>query len=215
MNKVPGYSSDEWLAESRKIREEYRDRVPKIPVTVRMNQIINDVPFGDGVILAHVDTSSGQLDIDIGHLESPDLTVTLNYDTAKAILIDGDARGSHERLPWANRKVDGDHHQDARLAAGAAGSSSDPGAAELVKRIQAITVAITTSRQPFAPGSEAHIETGGDAASGWGSLGRLRPPSSKRRYRRHVDDENIAPSAGDYLNRRVDHEMVPCVGTYR
>jgi SCP-2 sterol transfer family len=139
LNQYP-FLSDEWLAESQKIRAEYRDRVPKIPATVRMNQIINEVPFGDGVIRAHVDTSSGQLEIDIGHLESPDLTVTLNYDTAKAILIDGDAQAAMNAFLGGRIKVDGDITKMLALQAGAAGSSSDPGAAELVKRIQAITL---------------------------------------------------------------------------
>jgi hypothetical protein len=139
LNQFP-FLSDEWLAESRKIREEYRDRVPKMPVTVRMNQIIKEVPFGDGVIHAHVDTSSGQLDIDTGHLEAPDLTVTLNYDTAKAILIDGDAGAAMNAFLGGRIKVDGDITKMLALQSGAAGSSSDLGAAELVKRIQAITI---------------------------------------------------------------------------
>ena len=139
MNQYP-FLSDEWLAESRKIREEYRDRVPKIPATVRMNQIISEVPFGDGVIHAHVDTSSGQLDIETGHLESPDLTVTMSYETAKAILIDGDTQAAMNAFLGGRIKVDGDITKMLALQAGAAGSSSDPGAAELVRRIQAITV---------------------------------------------------------------------------
>jgi len=139
LNQYP-FLSDEWLAESRKIREEYTDRVPKIPVTVRMNQIISEVPFGDGVIHAHVDTSSGQLDIETGHLESPDLTVTMSYETAKAILIDGDTQAAMNAFLGGRIKVDGDITKMLALQAGAAGSSSDPGAAELVRRIQAITV---------------------------------------------------------------------------
>lgn len=134
------FLSDEWLAESRKIREEYRDRVPQIPVTVRMNQIINEVPFGEGIIRAHVDTSSGQLEIDTGHLESPDLTVSLNYETAKAILIDGDPQAAMNAFLGGRIKVDGDITKLIGLQAGAAGRSSDPGASELVRRIQAITV---------------------------------------------------------------------------
>jgi SCP-2 sterol transfer family len=139
LNQYP-FLSDEWLAESRKIREEYRDRIPKIPVTVRMNQNINDVPFGDGVIRAHVDTSSGQLDIDVGHLESPDLTVTLSYDTAKSILIDGDTQAAMNAFLGGRIKVDGDITKMLALQAGAAGGSSDPGAAEMVRRIQAMTL---------------------------------------------------------------------------
>ena len=139
LNQFP-FLSDEWLAESRKIREEYTDRVPKIPVTVRMNQIISEVPFGDGVIHAHVDTSSGQLDIETGHLESPDLTVTMSYETAKAILIDGDTQAAMNAFLGGRIKVDGDITKMLALQAGAAGSSSDPGAGELVRRIQAITL---------------------------------------------------------------------------
>jgi SCP-2 sterol transfer family len=139
LNQYP-FLSDEWLAESRKIREEFRDQAPKIPVTVRMNQIINEVPFGDGVINAHVDTSSGQLEVDIGHLESPDLTVTLAYETAKAILIDGDAQAAMTAFLGGRIKVDGDITKMIALQGGVAGSSSDPGGAELVRRIQAITI---------------------------------------------------------------------------
>jgi SCP-2 sterol transfer family len=134
------FLSDEWLAESRKIREEYRDRVPRIPVTVRMNQIINEVPFGDGVIHAYVDTSSGQLDIETGQLESPDLTVSLNYETAKSILIDGDMQAAMNAFLGGRIKVDGDITKLLALQAGAAGGSPDAGAAELVGRIQAITL---------------------------------------------------------------------------
>jgi putative sterol carrier protein len=68
------------------------------------------------------------------------LTVTLNYDTAKAILIDGDAQAAMNAFLGGRIKVDGDITKMLALQAGAAGSSSDPGAAELVKRIQAITL---------------------------------------------------------------------------
>ena len=134
------FLSDEWLAESRKLREEYMQRVPQVPVSVRMNQIIKEVPFGDGVIHAHVDTSSGQLDIDTGHLESPDLTVTLSYETAKAILIDGDTQAAMNAFLGGRIKVDGDITKMLALQSGAAASSSDAGAVELVQRIQAMTV---------------------------------------------------------------------------
>jgi len=134
------FLSDEWLEESRRIREEYKDRVPQIPVSVRMNQIINDVPFGPGVIRAYVDTSSGQLDIETGELPTPDLTVTLNYDTAKAILVDGDSQAAMNAFLGGRIKVDGDITKLLALQSGAAGGSSNSGAADLVKRIQAITI---------------------------------------------------------------------------
>src|SRR6201999_347461 len=44
------FLSDDWLVEARRIRAEFRGKAPEIPVSVRMNQIIQDVPFGDGTI---------------------------------------------------------------------------------------------------------------------------------------------------------------------
>jgi putative sterol carrier protein len=133
------FLSDEWVAESRRIREEYKDQIPEIPVSVRMNQVVNEVPFGDGVIHAHVDTSSGQLEVEPGHLEAPDLTVTLTYATAKSILVDGDAQAAMNAFLGGRIKVDGDITKMIALQTAGASSASNPRAVEMVKRIQAMT----------------------------------------------------------------------------
>jgi SCP-2 sterol transfer family len=130
------FLSDEWLAEARKIRAEFKGRTPQVPVGVRMNQIIHDVPFGDGTINAHIDTSSGELEMETGHLEKPDLTITIDYDTAKAILVDGDAQSAMQAFLGGKIKVDGDITK--MMALGGA-SGGDPAAAELARRLQAIT----------------------------------------------------------------------------
>jgi hypothetical protein len=83
------FLSDDWLAAARKIREEFGALEEGVPDNVRMNQVITEVPFGTGTINAHVDTSSGSLEMDIGHLEQADVTVTLDYATAKAVFVDG------------------------------------------------------------------------------------------------------------------------------
>jgi len=134
------FLSDEWLEEARKIRAEYHDRTPQIPVSVRMNQVIQDVPFGDGVIHAHVDTSSGDLEMEMGHLESPDLTVTLSYYTAKAILVDGDAQAAMQAFLGGRIRVDGDITKMLALQTVSAGGAADPAALELAKRLQDITL---------------------------------------------------------------------------
>ena len=139
MSQYP-FLSDEWLAEARRIRAEFKDRAPEIPVSVRMNQIIQDVPFGDGTINAHVDTSSGQLEIETGHLESPDLTITIGYETAKAILVDGDAQAAMQAFLGGRIKVDGDITKMIALqSAGIERRRADPAALELARRLQAIT----------------------------------------------------------------------------
>lgn len=138
MTQYP-FLSDAWLEETRQIREQYKDQVPAVPVTVRMNQVINEVPFGDGVIRAYVDTSSGLLDMEIGQLEKPDLTITLAYATAKALLVDGDAAQAMNAFMSGRIKVDGDITKLIALQTAGAGAATNPSAAEMVKRIQAIT----------------------------------------------------------------------------
>jgi hypothetical protein len=138
MGQYP-FLSDEWMAETAKIRAEYEDRIPDIPITVRMNQVIQEVPFGDGVIHAYVDTSSGKLAVELGQLESPDLTITLGYDTAKALLVDGDAQAAMNAFLGGRIKIDGDITKLIALQTAGAQSAVNPAAVEMVKRIQEIT----------------------------------------------------------------------------
>jgi putative sterol carrier protein len=138
VNQYP-FLSDEWMNETRRIRAEYEDQVPEITVKVRMNQVIQEVPFGEGVIQAHVDTSSGKLEIEPGHLESPDLTVTMTYATAKAILVDGDTQAAMNAFLGGRIKIDGDITKMMALQTAGASSATNPAAVEMVKRIQEIT----------------------------------------------------------------------------
>ncbi|MHB1533714.1 MAG: SCP2 sterol-binding domain-containing protein [Acidimicrobiales bacterium] len=138
MSKHP-FLSDEWLAAARKIRAELGGETVAVPVAVRMNQVINDVPFGSGQIHAHIDTSSGVLEMDIGHLEAPDLTITLGYDTAKAILVDGDAQAVMSAFMGGRIKVDGDITKMLALQTSGVLSPADPAGAEVARRLQDIT----------------------------------------------------------------------------
>lgn len=133
------FLSDEWLEETRRIREQHKDQAPAVPVAVRMNQVINDVPFGDGVIKAYVDTSSGIVDMEVGHLDRPDLTITLSYATAKAILVDGDAAQAMNAFMSGRIKVDGDITKLIALQSAGAGAGGNAAAAEVVRKIQEIT----------------------------------------------------------------------------
>jgi hypothetical protein len=133
------FLSDEWLAEARKIRAEFKGRTPELPVSVRMNQIIHDVPFGDGTIKAHLDTSSGELEIDTGHLDSPDLTITMAYDTAKALLVDGDTQGAMQAFLGGRIKVDGDITKLIALQSAGASATTNSVAREMASRLQAMT----------------------------------------------------------------------------
>lgn len=133
------FLSEEWVEEARKIRAEYRGKAPAVPLSIRMNQVITEVPFGDGIIHAYLDTSSGEFDMETGHLDRPDLTITLDYPTAKAILIEGDAQAAMQAFLGGRVKVDGDVTKLLALQAGGAINPTDPLAAEVYRRLQEIT----------------------------------------------------------------------------
>ena len=135
---MPSYPflSDEWIAEARKIRAELADpNAGAAPASVRMNQVITDVPFGSGSLDAHLDTSSGTLEMETGHLENPDVTVSLDYETAKAIFVDGDQQVAMQAFMAGKIKVQGDLAKLLAMQQAPAG----PLAAEVQQRIRDVT----------------------------------------------------------------------------
>jgi len=129
------FLSDEWLDAAKSIREEYTGKTQPPAHAVRMNQIITEVPFGEGTIEAHMDTSDGEMTMDMGHLENPDLTVTLDYPTAKAILVDGNPQAGMQAFMAGKIKVQGDMTKMMALQSGA----PDPTQAEIAAKIKEIT----------------------------------------------------------------------------
>ena len=104
------FLSEEWLEQARAIRAEYDGKVGPPPIQMRMNLIITDAPddVSAGPIDAHLDTSSGDTEMDLGHLDGPDLTVTVGYDTAKAILVEGNPQVGMQAFMAGRIKVQGD-----------------------------------------------------------------------------------------------------------
>ena len=133
------FLSDEWIREGRKIRAEYVGRLPEITVPVRMNLNVKDVPFGPGALQAHLDTSAGFVDLDEAHLEGPDLTLTVDYGTAKAILIDGDPQAAMSAFMAGRIKVDGDITKLLALQSSGILGGDGPLGSEIATRIDAIT----------------------------------------------------------------------------
>ena len=134
MGKYP-FLSDEWTEEARKIREEYRGKAAPVPHVVKMNQIITDVPFGDGTIEAHMDSSSGEMEFDRGHVENPDVTVTLDYETAKAIFVEGNPQAGMQAFMAGKVKVQGDMTKLMAMQA----APPDPKAQEFAQKVKEMT----------------------------------------------------------------------------
>ncbi len=139
MAKYP-FLSDEWVTQARRLRAEYQGQVAPAAVVVRMNQVITDVPFGEGRVLAHLDTSSGEPELDLGHLDGPDLTVTTDYQTARAIFVDANPQAAMNAFMSGKIKVDGDITKliMTMQTAGPLGVN-DSKALELVQRLHDLT----------------------------------------------------------------------------
>ena len=129
------FLTDEWVAAATQIREEFGGDAPPPAHSVRMNQIITEVPFGEGTINAHMDTSSGGMEMGLDHLDTPDLTVTLDYATAKAILVEGNPQAGMQAFMAGKIKVQGDMTKLMAMQAG----SPDPAAIAVAQKIQEIT----------------------------------------------------------------------------
>ena len=134
MAKYP-FLSDEWIAEAKRIREEYRGTAAGAGHVIKMNQVVTEVPFGAGTIDAHMDTSSGEMELETGHIDGADLKVTLDYATAKAVLVEGNPQAGMQAFMAGKIKVEGDMTKLLALQ----GVPGDPAAAEIAKRIQEIT----------------------------------------------------------------------------
>jgi hypothetical protein len=111
MPKYP-FLSDEWVGEARRIYARAQADGPLVEgadlVSARVNLVINEAPFAPGPIQAHVDTSGGRLQIDTGHLDKPDVTVSMGYDTARSLFVAGDAQVVMQAFLGGRIRVDGD-----------------------------------------------------------------------------------------------------------
>jgi putative sterol carrier protein len=102
------FLSEEWMAAAKAVREKYADQAAKVTTIIKMNQVITDVPFGEGTLNVYLDTSSGDVVMDLGALDVPDLTVTTDYDTARKVFVDQDQAAGMQAFMAGKIKVQGD-----------------------------------------------------------------------------------------------------------
>ena len=129
------FLTEEWVQAAKAIREEHEGEAPAPAHKVRMNQIITEVPFGDGDVKAFMDTSDGEMLLDLGELENPDLTVTVDYETAKAIIVDGNPQAGMQAFMAGKIKVQGDMTKLMAMQA----APPDPKAQEFAQKVKEMT----------------------------------------------------------------------------
>jgi hypothetical protein len=130
------FLSPEWMEAARAIRAEHEGKVPPVTQSIRINQVVTDVPFGEGTIHSFLDTSSGEVVMELGELEDADATVTTDYATAKAIFVDGDQAVAMQSFMAGKVKVQGDMM---KLMAMQTAMPNDETSQQIAEQIRSIT----------------------------------------------------------------------------
>ncbi|MTA12269.1 MAG: hypothetical protein F2534_06690 [Actinobacteria bacterium] len=77
-----------------------------------MNQVITEVPEavngGETVLKTYMDTSGGDVKMELGELEAADLTVTTDYATAYKLFVEQDQAAGMQAFMAGKIKVQGD-----------------------------------------------------------------------------------------------------------
>ncbi len=102
------FLSEEWMTAAKAIREKYAEHVPAVTAVIRINQVVTDVPFGDGEVRSYLDTSTGSMAMELGELDDADATITTDYTTAKALFVDQDQAATMQAFMSGKIKVQGD-----------------------------------------------------------------------------------------------------------
>ena len=137
------FLSEGWISAAREIRSRYADQTPTTSASVRVNLNISEVPFGEGNVPAHLDTSSGKLEMDLGHLDEADATVTTDYATAKSFVVYQDQAALMQAIMGGRVKIQGDGTKLMALAAAGQTTAATAEASVLAGRIAEEIKAIT------------------------------------------------------------------------
>jgi len=129
------FLSDDWMTAARGVYEAHRGEAPAMPVEVKANLNIVETPLGVDALRAHLDTSEGEIEIDLGHLERADVTLTMGYETAKALIVTQDQQAVMQAFMGGRIKIEGDMAKLMLLAN--AGMSGGPETAAVAQKIAA------------------------------------------------------------------------------
>jgi putative sterol carrier protein len=134
---VPKFLSEAWVTQARAIQEEFKGKTQAPPAQARINLTITEVPADvqDGPIEARIDTTDGAAELDLGHHESADASISLEYDTAKAFLVEGNPQVVMQAVMSGKVRISGDMTKVLALQAGAPGEAE----LELGQRLRDIT----------------------------------------------------------------------------
>jgi hypothetical protein len=100
------FLSDPWFDEVRRLHDAAGGAAPE-GAEVRMNLMIQSTPFDDDLAM-HLAVTGGRADWGKGHLDDAEVTLTLAYDTARAIFVEGNPQAAIEAFMAGRIIVQGD-----------------------------------------------------------------------------------------------------------
>ncbi|MEI6498253.1 MAG: SCP2 sterol-binding domain-containing protein, partial [Actinomycetota bacterium] len=86
----------------------------------------------------HIDTTDGEIVIEDGHIDGPDLTVTVDFATARAIFVNLDFAAAMQAFMGGRINVQGDITK--LMTMQAPGGTPDPEAVAIAEAVRAITI---------------------------------------------------------------------------
>ena len=101
------FLSPEWVAAAAEVRARYADRF-EISVAVRINLEVTDTPLADEPVRAHIDTTTGQFVLELGHLDDADTGVQTDYEVARALVLGAEPAALMQAFMAGRVRVNGD-----------------------------------------------------------------------------------------------------------
>ena len=133
------FLSPEWIAQARTIHDEFKDRVDQPTESLRLNVTVTSAPFTADEVLGHIDSTNGSIVPNEGHIENPDVAVTLPYNLARQLLIDPQPENVMIAFMSGEIEVEGDITLMMSLQDIEASPEQQALAEEIVARLTAIT----------------------------------------------------------------------------
>ncbi len=109
MEKYP-FLSPEWINKVRELRQAHVEEYgkPSMDVVIKMNQVVTDIPFGNEDLEVYIDSSGGFIDIELGQLEDAEISIRVDYETAKAVFVNLDIQAAMAAFMSGKIRITGD-----------------------------------------------------------------------------------------------------------
>ena len=128
------FLSPEWITAAEELRAAYGGDVPAA-VALTMNLNVTDVPFGSSPLRVSLDSSRGVLALAFGHLPTADITITVDWATAKALLIEGNPQAAMSAFMAGKVRIEGDMSKLVAMQS----TPPDPVSEGVINQLRAIT----------------------------------------------------------------------------